>query len=65
MVEEPVLVLGPRRHPKTGAAQPFAEAVQRLVGKPDLAVLESLRPGFRTGRGLVVARALVSVNRRP
>jgi hypothetical protein len=33
--------------------------------QPDGVVLESLRPGFRTGRGLVAARALVSVNRRP
>ena len=30
----------------------------------DAVVVETLRPGFRTGRGLVMAKALVAVNRR-
>lgn len=30
----------------------------------DAVVMETLRPGFRTGRGVVIARALVVVNRR-
>ena len=31
---------------------------------PDGAIVETLRPGYRTGRGVVVAKALVAVNRR-
>jgi hypothetical protein len=31
---------------------------------PDGVVLETLQPGFRTGRGMVVAKASVAVNRR-
>ena len=30
----------------------------------DAVVVETLRPGFRTSRGLVIAKALVTVNRR-
>lgn len=32
---------------------------------PDGVIIESLRPGFTTGRGAIIAKALVSVNRRP
>lgn len=31
---------------------------------PDGVIVETIRPGFHTGRGLVVAKALVTVNRR-
>ena len=33
-------------------------------GVPDGVILETRRPGFRTGRGLVVCKAAVAVNRR-
>ena len=32
---------------------------------PDGVILETVRPGFHTGRGIVVAKALVAMNRRP
>lgn len=32
---------------------------------PDGVVAETVRPGFATGRGVILAKALVAVNRRP
>lgn len=32
---------------------------------PDGVILETVRPGYRTGRGVVVCKATVAVNRRP
>ena len=37
---------------------------RRVPDAPDGVIVANLRPGFRTGRGLVVARAAVAVNRR-
>lgn len=34
------------------------------VSLPDGIIMETLRPGFHTSRGIIVARALVTVNRR-
>jgi molecular chaperone GrpE (heat shock protein) len=31
---------------------------------PDRVILETVRPGFRTARGVVVSKAAVAVNRR-
>ncbi|MBU0754099.1 MAG: hypothetical protein KJ645_03100 [Planctomycetes bacterium] len=42
---------------------PIAE--KSVSDAPDDVVLETVAPGFRTGRGTVVARAAVVVNRRP
>jgi hypothetical protein len=47
---------------------PLIHAVTREAHEarvPDGVIVESLRPGFTTGRGAIVAKALVSVNRRP
>jgi hypothetical protein len=38
---------------------------QQHADLPDGVVLETLRPGCRSGRGAILARALVAVNRRP
>lgn len=46
---------------------PLIHTVSREVSDaslPDGVVVETLRPGFHTGRGIVVAKALVTVNRR-
>lgn len=46
---------------------PLIHAIAREVRDEhlgDAVVVETLRPGFRTGRGLVIAKALVAVNRR-
>ena len=37
---------------------------EREAQLPDGVILATLRPGYRTGRGAIVARALVAVNRR-
>jgi hypothetical protein len=37
---------------------------RRDTDAPDGVILEALRPGYRTGRGLVVCKAAVAVNRR-
>ncbi len=37
---------------------------RRDAEAPDGVILEALRPGYRTGRGLVVCKAAVAVNRR-
>lgn len=47
---------------------PLIHTVTREVfeaGLPDGVIVETIRPGFHTGRGIVVAKALVAVNRRP
>lgn len=47
---------------------PLIHTVTREVTDPSLpdgVVTETIRPGFHTGRGIVVAKALVAVNRRP
>jgi len=47
---------------------PLIHTVTREVSDaslPDGVVNETIRPGFHTGRGIVVAKALVAVNRRP
>ena len=47
---------------------PLIHAVTREVTDthlPDGVIAETIRPGFHTGRGIVVAKALVAVNRRP
>lgn len=47
---------------------PLIHAVTKEVTDahlPDGVVAETIRPGFHTGRGIVVAKALVAVNRRP
>jgi hypothetical protein len=41
------------------------KAELRLGGLPDGVVAESLRPGFRSASGVVLAKAWVAVNRRP
>ena len=46
---------------------PLIHTVTREVSDchlPDGVVTETIRPGFHTGRGIVVAKALVAVNRR-
>ena len=46
---------------------PLIHAVSREVSDaslPDGIIMETLRPGFHTSRGIVVAKALVAVNRR-
>jgi molecular chaperone GrpE (heat shock protein) len=37
---------------------------RRDASAPDGVILEALRPGYRTARGLVVGKAAVAVNRR-
>ena len=47
---------------------PLIHTVTREVTDPSLpdgVITETVRPGFHTGRGIVVARALVAINRRP
>ena len=47
---------------------PLIHSVTREVCNahlPDGVIAETIRPGFHTGRGIVVAKALVAVNRRP
>ena len=46
---------------------PLIHTVTREVSDaslPDGVIVETIRPGFHTGRGLVVAKALVAMNRR-
>ena len=46
---------------------PLIHTVTREISDshlPDGVVTETIRPGFHTGRGIVVAKALVAVNRR-
>ena len=46
---------------------PLIHTVTREVSDarlPDGVVVETIRPGFHTGHGIVVAKALVAVNRR-
>lgn len=46
---------------------PLIHAVTREVtdaSLPDGVIVETIRPGFHTGRGFVVAKALVAMNRR-
>lgn len=46
---------------------PLIHTISREAADPSLPdgiILETLRPGFHTSRGLIVAKALVSVNRR-
>lgn len=46
---------------------PLIHSITREVADaslPDGVVMETIRPGFYTGRGFVVAKALVAVNRR-
>jgi molecular chaperone GrpE (heat shock protein) len=46
---------------------PLIHAVSREVSDPSLPdgiIIATLRPGFHTSRGIIVAKALVSVNRR-
>ena len=47
---------------------PLIHAVSRETQEADLpdgVIAASIRPGFRTSRGVVLAKALVAVNRRP
>lgn len=41
------------------------KAERRISTLPEGVIAEGLRPGFRTARGVVVAKAWVAVNRRP
>ena len=46
---------------------PLIHAVSREISDPSLPdgiIMETLRPGFHTSRGIIVAKALVAVNRR-
>jgi molecular chaperone GrpE (heat shock protein) len=46
---------------------PLIHSVSREVtdtSLPDGVIMETLRPGFHTSRGIIVAKALVSINRR-
>jgi molecular chaperone GrpE (heat shock protein) len=48
-------------------ADPLIHTISREVSDASLAdgiIVETLRPGFHTSRGIVVAKALVAVNRR-
>jgi molecular chaperone GrpE (heat shock protein) len=49
------------------AVDPLIHAVteeRQQVDAPDGVILETVRPGFRTARGVVVCKAAVAVNRR-
>ena len=37
---------------------------RRITGMPDGVIAEALQPGFRTGRGLLLAKAGVAINRK-
>ncbi len=46
---------------------PLIHSVSREISDtslPDGVIIETLRPGFHTSRGIIVAKALVSINRR-